>query len=54
VAAAAGGVLGLQLVAAAQSHLGLGHSLSAIGVAALASAVLLLALPETRGAPLPE
>ena len=47
-------MLGLQLVAAAQSHLGLGHSLSAVGIAALASAVLLLALPETRGEPLPE
>jgi MFS transporter, SHS family, lactate transporter len=54
VAAAAGGVLGLQLVAAAQSHLGLGHSLAATGVAALVSAALLLALPETRGQPLPD
>jgi SHS family lactate transporter-like MFS transporter len=54
VAAAAGGVLGLQLVAAAQSHLGLGRSLAATGVAALVGAALLLALPETRGQPLPD
>ena len=54
VAAAAGGVLGLQVVAAAQAHLGLGHSLAATGAAALVSAALLLALPETRGQPLPD
>jgi MFS family permease len=54
VAAAAGGVLGLQLVAAAQPHLGLGRSLAATGVAALVGAALLLALPETRGQPLPD
>jgi predicted MFS family arabinose efflux permease len=54
VAAAAGGVLGLQLVAAAQPRLGLGYSLAATGVAALAGAALLLALPETRGQALPE
>ena len=54
VAAAAGGVLGLQVVAAAQAHWGLGHSLAATGVVALVSAALLLALPETRGQPLPD
>jgi MFS family permease len=54
VAAAAGGVLGLQLVAATQSPLGLGHSLVVAGVAALAGAGLLLALPETRAQPLPD
>jgi MFS family permease len=54
VAAAAGGVVGLQLVAALQPRLGLGGGLAAIGVAALAGALLLLALPETRGQPLPD
>jgi hypothetical protein len=54
VAAAAGGVAGLQLVAALQPHLGLGRALAATGLAALAGAVLLLALPETRAQPLPD
>lgn len=54
VAAAVGGILGLQLLAALQSRLGLGHSLAAGAAAALASAALLLALPETRGEPLPD
>jgi MFS transporter, SHS family, lactate transporter len=54
VAGAAGGIVGLQLVAFAQPRLGLGLGLMLPAVAALASAGLLLALPETRGQPLPE
>jgi MFS family permease len=54
VAAALGGIAGLQIVAAAQPHLGLGPSLVLTGAAALVAAGLLLLLPETRGQPLPD
>jgi predicted MFS family arabinose efflux permease len=54
VAGALGGIAGLQIVAAAQPHLGLGRSLVVTGAAALFAAGLLLLLPETRGQPLPE
>jgi MFS family permease len=54
VAAALGGIAGLQIVAAVQPHLGLGRSLVVTGAAALVAAGLLLLLPETRGQPLPE
>jgi predicted MFS family arabinose efflux permease len=54
VAAALGGILGLQLVGLLQPRLGLGPSLVLASTGALAGAVLLLLLPETRGEPLPE
>lgn len=53
VAGAAGGVIGLQFVGAVSPGLGLGPALVVVSVAALAGALLLLALPETRGRPLP-
>jgi MFS transporter, putative metabolite:H+ symporter len=53
LAAAAGGVVGLQLVGLLQPRVGLGPALAATGAAALAGALLLLRLPETRGEPLP-
>jgi MFS family permease len=49
LAGAAGGVVGLQLLARLEPHLGLGPSLTAFGIAALVGALLLLALPETGG-----
>ena len=52
-AGALGGVVGFQLVGALQPHLGLGPSLMAMAAGALVGAGLLLALPETRGQPLP-
>lgn len=54
VAASLGGIAGLQLVGAAQPRLGLGPSLMAAGLPALAAAALLAFLPETRGEPLPD
>jgi MFS family permease len=54
VSAAAGSVAGLQLVARLAPGLGLGGALAACAVPALAATALLLALPETRGRPLPE
>jgi MFS family permease len=54
VMAALGGVAGLQLVAAAQPHLGLGRSIATVGAAGLVAAGLLLLLPETKGEPLPD
>ena len=53
VAGAMGGAAGFQLVTVLQPALGLGHGLAAPAAAAALAAVLLLALPETRGAPLP-
>jgi MFS family permease len=54
VATAIGGIAGLQLVAALEPRLGLGKALALVAPAALLGAFLLLLLPETRGAPLPE
>lgn len=54
VASAAGSVAGLQLVGALSQSIGLGDALSLTGVFALGGAALLLLLPETRGAPLPD
>lgn len=53
VAGAAGGAAGFQLVALLQPRLGLGPSLAAMAAGAMASALLLLLLPETRGEALP-
>jgi predicted MFS family arabinose efflux permease len=54
VAAAAGSVVGLQAVGVLSQSIGLGRSLVLAGVVALAGAALLLLLPETRGAALPD
>ena len=54
VAAAAGSVVGLQAVGALSQSIGLGPAIELAGVAAMAGAALLLLLPETRGAPLPD
>lgn len=54
VAAAAGSVVGLQAVGALSQSIGLGQAIELAGVVALAGAALLLLLPETRGAPLPD
>jgi SHS family lactate transporter-like MFS transporter len=49
VAAALGGIVGLQLVSVLSVRVGLNHALELLGVVALAGAALLLLLPETRG-----
>ena len=54
VAAAAGSVVGLQAVGVVSQSIGLGPAIELAGVVALAGAALLLLLPETRGAPLPD
>ena len=54
VAAAAGSIVGLQAVGALSQSIGLGPAIEVAGVVALAGAALLLLLPETRGAPLPD
>jgi MFS family permease len=54
VAAAVGGIAGLQLVGAGQPRLGLGPSLLGAALPALAAAALLALLPETGGEPLPD
>jgi MFS family permease len=54
VAGALGGVAGLQLVGLISGTLGLGRALEVVGVAALLGSLLLLLLPETRGAALPD
>jgi predicted MFS family arabinose efflux permease len=54
VAAAVGSVAGLQAVGLVSQSAGLGHAIELGGVAALAGAVLLFLLPETKQAPLPE
>jgi MFS family permease len=54
VAAAAGSIAGLQLVGLFAQQAGLGRSIAWSGLAAVAGALLLFALPETRQAPLPE
>ncbi len=54
VSAALGSITGLQLVARLTPALGLGPAVAACGVPALAAVGLLLALPESRGRPLPD
>lgn len=54
VAAAIGGVAGLQLLGLASPHYGLGPTLVGLSGAALAGALLLSLLPETRGSKLPD
>lgn len=54
VAAAVGSVAGLQVVGLLSQAVGLGRALELVGVAALAGAFLLLLLPETKQAPLPD
>ena len=51
-AGALGGVAGLQLAAALSGRLGLGPAIALTGAFAVLGAVVLLLLPETRGAPL--
>ncbi|MFN2465762.1 MAG: MFS transporter [Candidatus Dormibacteria bacterium] len=52
VAAAAGGVVGLRVVAALEPGFGLPAALWFTAAAAIAGSLMLLALPETRGMPL--
>jgi MFS family permease len=54
VAAAAGSIAGLQLVGLFAQQAGLGRAIAWSGVAAVAGALLLFGLPETKQAPLPE
>jgi predicted MFS family arabinose efflux permease len=54
VASAVGSVAGLQAVGLLSQSIGLGRALALCGVVAFAGAALLLLLPETRGAPLPD
>jgi MFS family permease len=54
VAAAIGSVAGLQAVGALAPSAGLGQAIEIAGLAMLAGAFLLLLLPETKQAPLPE
>jgi len=54
VAAAVGSVVGLQLVGLIAPSIGLGHAIELGGVAAVVGAGLLLLLPETKQAPLPD
>jgi predicted MFS family arabinose efflux permease len=54
VAGAIGGIAGLQAVSALSQTIGLGRALALAGVVGLAGAGLLLLLPETKQAPLPD
>ena len=54
VAAALGGIAGLQLVGKLEPGFGLGPSIVLLSAAALFGALVLLLLPETSGKPLPE
>ena len=54
VAAALGGIAGLQLVGKLEPGFGLGPSIVLLSTAALFGALVLLLLPETSGKPLPE
>jgi MFS family permease len=54
VAAAVGSIAGLQLVGLLAQQAGLGRAIALSGVAAVAGALLLFGLPETKQAPLPE
>jgi MFS family permease len=54
VAASVGSIAGLQFVAALSASAGLGGAIELGGVAAIAGALILFLLPETRQQPLPE
>jgi MFS family permease len=54
VAAALGGIVGLQLVGRMEPSFGLGPALVLLSAAAFIGALVLLALPETGGKPLPD
>ncbi len=54
VAGAIGGIIGLQVVSALSPSLGLGRALAIVAVAGVASSLLLLLLPETKGKALPD
>jgi putative MFS transporter len=54
VAAAVGSVVGLQAVGLMSPSIGLGRAIELVGLAAVAGAFLLLWLPETKQAPLPD
>lgn len=54
IAVALGGIAGLQLVAHVATSAGLGGAIELGGVAAIAGALLLFLLPETKEQPLPE
>ena len=54
IAAAVGGITGLQLVGLLAPRIGLGDAIGVLGLAVLLSAGLFLLLPETKGQPLPE
>ena len=54
VAGAIGSIAGLQAVGILSQSLGLGRALVVVGLAALAGSFLLLLLPETKQAPLPD
>ena len=54
VAAAAGSIAGLQVVGLFAQQAGLGRAIAWSGLAAVAGALLLFGLPETKQAPLPE
>ena len=54
VAAAVGSVAGLQAVGLLSPSVGLGRALELVGIAAVAGAFLLVWLPETKEAPLPD
>jgi len=54
VAAALGGIVGLQLVGHFEPGFGLGPTIVILSFAALLGALVLLALPETGGKPLPD
>jgi hypothetical protein len=54
VAGAIGGIGGLQLAAVLEPRVGIGPALALTAPIAFLGALLLLALPETRGRPLPD
>jgi uncharacterized membrane protein YccC len=54
VAGAVGAIAGLQLVGLLSQGMGLGRALEVAAAVALAGAGLILLLPETKGAALPE
>ncbi|HEV2216377.1 MAG TPA: MFS transporter [Candidatus Dormibacteraeota bacterium] len=54
VAGAIGGIAGLQLVGLLAGRLGLGGAIAVAGIAGALGAAFLVALPETRGRPLPD